>query len=79
MTQAENAMIDLRSIRREQTSVETQVNWFIDHKTSDELLHDPEFQELERKAFDLFYQERELEKAIERDDFLSHEARLVSV
>lgn len=79
MTSAENAIFDLQNIRREQTSVETQISWFIDHKASDELLHDPEYQALERQAFNLFYKERELVKQIERDEFMSHEARLASI
>ena len=78
MTKAESAMFELRTIRREQDSVEVQVSWFIDNRTPDELLSDPEYQALERQAFDLFYRERELCKAIERDDFLSHESRLAS-
>ena len=79
MRKPEDAMFELRSIRREQDSVEVQVSWFIDNRTQDELLSDPEYQALEAQAFDLFYRERELVKAIERDEFMSHEARLVSV
>ena len=73
------AIVELRSIRREQDSVEQQVSWFIDNRTQDELLSDPEYIELEAQAFDLFYKERELCKEIERDEFMSHEARLASV
>jgi hypothetical protein len=79
MRKPEDAMFELRSIRREQDSVEVRVAWFIDHKTSDELISDPEYQGLEAQAFDLFYRERELCKEIERDEFLCHEAKLVSI
>lgn len=79
MTKAESAMFELKIIRREQDSVETQVSWYIDNRTSDDLLSDSEYQELESQAFDLFFKERELVKQIERDEFLSHEARLASV
>ena len=79
MRKPEDAMFELRTIRREQDSVEQQVSWFIDNRTQDELLSDPEYQELEAQAFDLFYRERELCREIERAEFMSHEARLVSV
>ena len=79
MRKPEDAMFELRNIRREQDSVEVQVAWFIDNRTQDELLSDPEYQALEAQAFDLFYRERELVKTIERGEFMSHEARLVSV
>ena len=79
MRKPEDAMFELRTIRREQDSVEVQVSWFIDNRDSESLLHDPEYMELEAQAFNLFYKERELVKEIERGEFMSHEARLASV
>lgn len=79
MTNVEGAMFELNCLRKEQSSVEQQVSWYIDHRTQDELLSDPEYIELEAKAFDLFYKERELVKQIERAEQMSHEARLACV
>jgi hypothetical protein len=49
------------------------------NKDSDELSYDPEYQELEKRAFELYEKERELMAGIGRLDSMGHEARLACV
>lgn len=73
------AMVELRSIRREMNTVEGQVLWFIDNRDSESLLSDPGYQSLERRAFELYRQEKELNAEIGRLDARAHEARMLTV
>ena len=51
---------ELHCLHRKQSDVEGRINWFLDHRTSDELLHNTEYKDLETEAWNLFHREQEL-------------------
>ena len=59
---------ELHSLRRKQDNVEHQINWFLDHKTSDELLDNAEYKKLEKEAWELFYREQEITETQRRQE-----------
>ena len=58
--QANDLVYELHSLHRKQNEVECRINWYLDHKTSDELLVDPEYKALEAEAWELFHKEQEI-------------------
>lgn len=57
---------ELHLVRRKQNDVELRINWYLDHKTSEELLADTEYKRLDKEAWELFHRERELVEKIDR-------------
>lgn len=57
---------ELRLVQRKQNDVESRINWFLDSKTSDELLRNAEYKSLEKEAWELFHREQEITEKLRR-------------